>query len=808
MTELRYAIRSLRQSPGFTAAAVLTLAVAIGANSAIFSAVYFVLLRPLPIASPDRLIVLWDSHPARGIPVIELSYRQFERWAGASHVLESAAAVGATTWPVLLERRGETTRLALAGVSATFFETFGVSPAVGRTLRPEDDRRGAGKVVVLSHGTWTRMFGADPAIVGTTIDLEGSHTVVGVMPEGFEFPRGVDVWVPVVPILADSSQGWDTDALEKVGVLFVVGRVRAGVEPARLARDLGVVTPAESPSRFGSEVVATPFVSYYFGPVRQALFALFAAVALLLLIACANVSGLMLARVSSRRGENALRLALGATRGVIGRQWMLEIALIVAAGGLAGVAIGAALTKGLVALAPAGVPRLADVSFSVPVALFTLGATALTALLCAVIPVRQAAAAGVAHLLGSGRMTASRRVQRGRALLVVAQVAFSLALVVTAALVVRSFVNLRSVDLGFVPGGVVSMNVEPRSVEPGRVNTWVAELTERIEALPGVQSAGAILIRPLALGPIGWDSWVLVEGQTDDADTRRKAPTVSYLVATPGYFEAMRIPIVRGRGFTAHDRVGQTRVSLVSASTARRLWPGRDPIGQKVLMPTFVPGDRTPIWRIVVGVVADVRYRGLNDVRLDVYDAATQAPMPATDIVVRTSGDPSRLLGAIQAEARTLDPRVVIDRVSTMDAVVDKETAPWRFSVWVLSLFGVIAFALAGLGLFGLVSLDVTERDREFAIRLALGAQRRDVIYAAMRSAAVRVVFGLALGVLGAAGIARAIQALLFGVTPLDVASFAAAIALVLLVVAAASFVPARRAASLEPLKLLRGEHA
>jgi putative ABC transport system permease protein len=281
---------------------------------------------------------------------------------------------------------------------------------------------------------------------------------------------------------------------------------------------------------------------------------------------------------------------------------------------------------------------------------------------------------------------------------------------------------------------------------------------------------------------------------------------VSYQVATPGYFDAMRIPLLRGRLFTDLDRGGQPRVVLISASTAARLWPGRDALGQRVLMPTFVPGDRTPVWRTVVGVVSDVRYRGLDDVRLDIYDPAAQAPLPATDIVVRAAGDPARLLGAVQAETRALDPRVVIDRVSTMDAVVDKETAPWRFSVWVLSLFGAIAFALAGLGLFGLVSLDVAERNREFAIRLALGAQRRDVIRSAMSAAAVRVALGLGVGLLGAAGIGRAIRAILFGVTPLDASSFAIAVALVALVVGAASFVPARRAASADPMKLLRGD--
>ena len=804
MADLRFALRYLLKSPGYTLAAVLTLAVAIGANSAIFSAVYGVLLRPLPIADAARLVVVWDSDPARSLPVIELSYRQVEKWAAAERVFERAAAVGASTWPVLLEQRGEATRLALAGVSASFFATFGTVPLHGRTLRPDDDKPGAPKVVVLSHGVWTRLFGADPAIVGRTIDLDGPHTVIGVAAEGFDFPRHTDVWVPVVPTLVASGSSWNTDALQNVGVLFLVGRLREGVSAAAAARDLNVVTAPGSPGRFGASVVATPFVDHFFGPVRQALFALFAAVALLLLIACANVSGLMLTRGSARRSEDAVRLALGATRGILAKLWALETAVLFAAGGVLGLSLGYLLTRVIVALAPPDVPRLTTVAFSLPVALFTLVATALTAVLCGAIAIRHGTAARLTESLNTIRSTRSRRTLRARSALVVLQVAFSLALIVTALLVVRSFLNLRGIDLGFVPDRVLTMSVEPRGAAPGTVNAWIRDVTDRISALPGVEAAGAVFLRPLALGPIGQETWVLVEGQPDDDETKRRNPTLNYQIASPGYFTAMRIPLLRGRSFTAADREGQTRVALVGASAARRLWPGRDPIGQRLMMPSFVPGDRTPVWRTVVGVVSDVRYRGLADVRLDVYDAARQAPQEATDIVIRTSGDPIRLTAAVLAEVRRLDPRAVIDRVGTMDGIVDRETAPWRFTGWVLALFGALAFVLAGLGLFGLVSLDVAERRREFAIRLALGAQRADVIRAALGVAGWRVTAGVLLGLGAAAAGARGIRAMLFGVTPLDSASYAAGVVLVLAVVLVASFIPARRAAAVEPLVLLR----
>jgi putative ABC transport system permease protein len=570
------------------------------------------------------------------------------------------------------------------------------------------------------------------------------------------------------------------------------------------ARDLAAVTAPNAPGRFGTRVVTTAFAAHFFGPVRQALFALFAAVALLLLIACANVSGLMLARMAARRSDAAIRLALGATPRILGRQWALETLLLFAAGGLLGLAAGQVITKAIVALAPSDVPRLSDVAFNLPVALFTLGSTALTALLAGAMAIRHASSSGLTESLATVRTTRSTRALRGRAVLVVLQVAFSLALIVTAVLVVRSLVNLRRIDLGFVPDRVLTLNVEPRGVDAARVNAWVTDLAERLELLPGVEAAGAVYLRPLALGPIGQETWVLLEGQANDEQTRRRSPTLNYQIATPGYFTAMNIRLAAGRMFTPQDRAGQPRVALVGASAARRLWPGREPIGQRILLPSFVPGEATPVSRTVVGVVSDVGYRGLNDVRLDVYDAALQAAPHATDIVVRTSGDPLRRAAEVAAEVRRQDPTAVIDRVTTMQAIVDRETAPWRFTVWVLTLFGAIAFVLAGLGLFGLVSLDVAERGREFAIRMALGAQRGDVIRAALAVAATRVAAGLVLGLCAAAATARGIRALLFGVTALDAASYAAGVALVVIVVAVASFVPARRAAAIEPLALLR----
>jgi putative ABC transport system permease protein len=805
MRDLRLALRYLLKSPAYTLAAVLTLTVAIGANTAIFSAVYGVLLRPLPIADASQLVMCWDSDPSHSLPVVEVSYRQFEHWAARSRAFRAAAAVGSSTWPAVLDDRGAATRLSSAGVSHSFFETLGAQPEAGRGFVPSDDLPGAPRVVVISHGLWTRAFGAAPGIVGTTLRLDEPFTVVGIMPDGFDFPRGTDLWMPVVPILANSGAGWKTDALQNVGVLFVVGRLRDGVRMTTVAEDLDGLAGPGTPQRFGTRVVATPFVSYFFGPVRAALFALFIAVGLLLLIACANVSGLMLARVSSRRLDDAVRLALGATRGTLGRQWALETLILFGAGGLFGLGAGWALTRAIVAIAPADVPGLPHVAMNVPVALFTLAATIATALLCGAAAVKHASSTNLIESLNAARSTLTRRTFRARSVLVTLQVGFSLALVVTATLVVRSFVNLRGIDLGFRPDRVLAMSVEPRGIESGRVNGWMQGLITRVAAMPGVETAGAVYLRPLALGPIGQETWVLLEGQADNDATRRQSPTLNYQIATGGYFSAMRIRLAQGRLFNADDRTGRPRVAIVGETTAARLWPGRNPIGQRLRLPTFIPGDDAPSWRTVVGVVSDVSYRGLNDRRLDVYDAAPQSATHATDLVVRATGDPQRLVSAVQAEARRMDAQVVIDRVSTMDAIVAKETAPWRFSVWVLSLFGAIAFLLAGLGLFGLVSMDVAARPRELAIRLALGARRADVLRAVLVVAGWRVIGGLALGLIAAAIGARALRALLFGVTPFDAASYATAVCLVAAVVAVAAYIPARRASAIDPCALLRG---
>ncbi len=809
LRDVRLTVRDLVRQPGYSTAAVVTLALAIGANSAIFSAVHAVLLKPSAIFQPGDLVICWERDPA-GSPIVELSYRNFQDWVAHSRSFSQAAAVGSSTWPAILDGRGESTRLSSAGVSASFFDTLGVAPTLGRVLRSDDDIPNAPRVVILNHGTWVRRFGADPRVVGKTIQLGQPHTIVGVMPEGFDFPRGTDVWLPVVPILATAGGGRLQSPLENVGVLFVVGRLRDGVTAGMAAEELDRIAAqlerSDGAHRFGQAVVVTPFLDYVMGPVRQALWALFAAVGVLLLIGCANVSGLMLTRVSLRRREHAIRLALGAARTHLRRQWALETLILSAAGGCLGLIASQWIAQALVALAPEDVPRLSEVSINLPVAGFTFVAVLATAILCGAQPIRHAGSSNLLEALNdAARATPGRHSLRARSLLLVFQIALTVVLLVAAGLVVRSFVNLRTLDLGFVPSNVLTMNLGPRDPVPS-ANEWINELLARVAALPKVEAAGAVSLRPLALGPIGADTWVVLEGQPDRPDSARLNLSLNYQVATPGYFRAMGIPLRRGRLFSDQDTARSPRVALVGESTARRLWRGDDPIGRRILMPTHGADGGSPVWRTIVGIVGDVRYRGIDDVRLDVYDAALQAPSITADLVVRTSGDPPTVAAAVRAEARRLDPRVVIDRLTTMDAVVSRAVAPWRFSVWMFTLFAVLAFALATVGLVSLVSLDVAQRRHELAVRLALGAQRGDIRQSVLLSALWRVVPAVTFGVLAALVGTRAIRHILFGVELLDPTTYVAVIVLVCAVATAASWLPARRAAGVDPLVLLRHE--
>lgn len=814
LRDLRFAGRHLKASPGYTAAAVATLALAIGASTAIFSAVYAVLLKPMPIRQPEQLVVAWGGSPALAYRVIELSYLDIRDIGEATPKVGKVASVGSAAWNTVLDGEGDPVRLASLGVSGNFFELVGAVPQMGRALRPEDDVAGAAPVVVLSHGTWRQQFGGDPGIVGKRIQLDDQQTeIVGVMPSGFDYPRGAQLWVPIVPALSGAPVGSNQNALRNVGLLFLVARLNAGVTidmaAAEWTRALAPILAARPGPQFG--VTAKPFLEEHIGPAKQAMWALSGAVGILLLIACANVSGLMLTRVSLRNHDDAIRMAIGGSRRAIGRLWAAETVWLVAIGGGFGLLTCQWFIAAIVALAPAGIPRLDEVAIDLPVAAFAIAVMAAITFLCSAAPIRQASITNLVETLNDGsRTVASGRSYRTRSSLLVLQIGLAVVLLVAAGLVVRSFSALQNVDLGFERQGLLRLKVEPRSTSLP-ADAFINDLLPEIAAMPGVEAAGAVYLTPLELGSIGHGVWVLAEGQVQSVETVNSNPMLNYLTATPGYFTAMGIPLKRGRLFTDADSATAPRVAIISESTAAALFPGQDPVGKRVQTASMSEDRKQPnAWRTIVGVVGNVRYRGLSEVQLELYDPPLQTRMAATSLVVRMKpGDERRALGvagAIQAIARSRDPRVLVSGITMLEDIVNKEMAPWRFSAWVFALFAALAFALAMLGLFSLVSLDVVNRRREFAIRMAVGATPRHIVGGVFRSAGRRAGIGIALGLAAAAIATRGLQSLLYGVALTDAVTYGSVVALVVTVVALASYLPARRAASSAPLSLLRRE--
>lgn len=808
IADLRLAARRLLSARGFTLTAVLTLAMAVAANSAIFSAVDAVLFTPTPIAAPDNVVVAWQSDAANSQAVIELTHRHLREWTAAGGVFTAASAMGSHNWDVVLDGQGEPARLWLSGVTSDFFDTLGVAPLLGRTFRPDDDLPNAPGVAVLHHGTWIRRFGGDPDIIGKSLQLDGGPIeVIGVMPAGMDMPRGADLWAPVVPILTGGNPA-NAANLDTVGLLYVVGRLRPGLDAVaardqldRVEANLNTVIPGRL--KWGDRTVVTPLLSHLFGPVRSVLWWLWGAVTVLLLIACANISGLLLTRISLRQREHGVRLALGATRAGLGRLWVCEVFLISIAGGALGLLAASWILRAIVALAPDDMLHAQQIGINGTVAMFTSAVVSGAALLSGVLPLGQLTHTSLTDALVTGmRTTAGRSSLRGRSTLVIVQVALAVVLLIGAGLLVRSFMHLRQINLGFASDNVVTMVVEPRSIEEAP-NEWLHRLIERVRGLPDVTAAGAVYLRPLALGPIGQGVLASLEGQPETREAAEGNPVLNHQIATPGYFDAMRIRVLRGRSFDDGDTMATPRVAIVSESTARALWPGEDAIGKRVRMSAFTPGQ-PPAWRTVVGVVSDVRYRGLTDVHLDIYDAARQVGRPATNLVVRTNGETAALVAGVREHARQLDAAAIVDGVSTLDTIVSRASASWRMSMWLFTAFAVMAFILSALGLFGLVALDVTHREQEFAVRLALGSSPGAIVRRIVAQAWWRAGAGVAAGLFAATLGATAMRSLLYEVRPIDVTTYGVVLALVAAVVTLAAYLPARRAARATPQSLFR----
>lgn len=801
--EVRQGIRSLLRSPGYLLASVLTVALTLGANAAIFSAVHAVLLSPLPIREPDRLVVGWEINRSRNQSVVEISYRDFEAWQGIGSTFAEVAAFGSSIWSLSLEDDIDPVRLAAVGVSSNFFDTLGTPPLWGRFFRAEDDRSGVVRPLVLSHRVWRTRFAADPAIVGATIVTgDGPAEIIGVAPADFDFPRGVDVWLPVVPVLAGVA---GIDGLRDVSVLFTVARLHEATSAQTAEANLQrmVDNSASIGDRFGTAVQLTPFLEYELGPVRAALWWLWAAVGLLLLVACGNVAALMLGRTVQHRREHALRRALGASATARWRSTGVEALVIAVVGGLCGLVAARWFLHAIVALAPDDAPRLAGATVSLTVVGFTFILVLVVAFLTASVSLLQARRLSLVDALRESGHAVTGTSLKTRAWLVGAQVALSVLLMTGAGLMLRSYLNLRHLNLGFVPENVVTFEIDSRRAGAAH-NEWAAALVARLEEMRDIDAVGVAHVRPLGLGAIGTDSTIVLEGQPNARTSAGPNPLVNYNAVSPGYFPAMRIRLAEGRLFTADDGGRSRRVVVVSESTARTLWPNQDPLGRRVSLLAVSEGDPAESWRTVIGVVGDVRYRGLDDVRLDIYEPASQSSARAGYLVVRSTRDGLAIAGAIQAEARRVEPRAIFNGTITMEAVVRRATATWTLAAWLFGLFAVSAVVLVCVGLFSTLSLEVTRRSREFALRIALGARAADIVRRALGTIGGCVLSGAAIGLVLAVLTAGFLGRLLFEIQPVDAVTYAAVVCMIALTAGAACLVPIHRVTRISPVDELR----
>jgi putative ABC transport system permease protein len=799
--DLRQALQRLRRRPVATGIAILTMAVGIGATTAIFSVAHAVILRPLPYAHPDRLVLVWQSDRERAQPFVEMSYPTFRDWRADDTVFEDLAGFPSTNQGWVMTGQGEPTSVTGRLVSANFFDVLGVAPALGRTLRPEDDRRGAGRVVVLSDGLWRARFAADPGIVGRAVVLDDEpFTIVGVMPESFAYPAGAQIWTPVVPGVSELA--------EQPGVFWMsgLGRLRSGVTLGRARSDMAAISAAYNREKYqapGVTAVLTPFGEAVLGPTRPVLLALLGGGALVLLVACANVAALQAVAADARAGELAVRMALGASTARLTRELGVESLAVASIGGGLGVAVALAAVPLLIALSPQDVPRLGDVGVSLPVLALAVMVTVLSGVATAFAPALSARRRSPREaLLGASRQWVAGG-SRLRSVLVAGEVGLALVLLIGAGLLVRSFRALQAVPLGYDPENVLAVDAGPSEREypkPEEQRAYVDELLRRLRSVPEVEAAAAVTLRPL-WGTVGMDWPFTIEGQSE-ADAQRN-PLVNFETVTPDYFRAMRIPLRRGRAFEDGDRDGQPGVVIVGQTLARRYWPGQDPIGKRLKIP-LPPTEYHYAWLTVVGVADDARYRELTAARLDLYMSHRQSDHRPNHVVVRSRGDSANAAAAVTRIVRELNPGQPAPGVVAMKDAVAAAVAIPRFAVRILGAFAVTAVLLASLGLYGLVAGSVGRRTREIGMRVILGARPMAIVRLVLAEGLRPAIAGVSLGVAAGLAAGRVATSLLYGVAPNDPATIVSACCLLLLVAVGASAIPTWRALRLQPAETLR----
>ncbi len=795
--DLRYAARTLRRSPGFALVAALSLALGIGANSTIFSVVSATLLAPLPYPDANRLVMVWqDMREVGGPPDEWATPGNYFDWGEAGDVFEGVAAVRG--WATSLASSGTPEALPAASVTHRYFDVLGVAPSLGRGFRPSDDVPGAPRVVVMSHGLWQRAFGGDPAIVGRSVLLaDEPHEVIGVMPAGFKpaVLADADLWRPMRLDPANAPRG--------LVVLRVVARLKPGVSIEAADERLGVLARAlgekypETNRNVGIRLV--DLREQLFGPVRTGLLVLLSAVAFVLLIACANVANLFMAHGSARAGALSVRMALGANRGHLVRHLMAESLLLAAVGGLLGVLIAGWGVDLLMGLVPEGRMATVEVGLTWPVITFTAGISLLSALLFGLAPAWQLTRPGAAGLRLSsfGRGQAGPRGTWLRRLLVVGEVAIALVLLVGAGLLARSYAGLNQADLGFDPRNVLVAEVNPpaaRYQDRARLGQFYDRLIERAAAIRGIEAAALT-----SVVPFGGDSDVSfeIEGRPRP-ESEARTPVAWYRLVSERYFDVMRIPILAGRGFT---RVEPTPCLVVNETMAKKYWPDENPIGRRIRASEDSP------WFTVIGIARDVKSRGpAATPQVEMFIPYRFMPERGIAVLLRTPGDPLNHAAALREAVKAADPALPIANLTTLQGLRNDSVAEPRFFTVLLAAFALSGIALAAIGIYGVIAYTVTQRTNEIGVRVALGASRASVMRLVVMDGMKLAVAGTLLGMAGAAALTRLISALLFGVTPSDPLTFGGTALGVCAVALLASYLPARAALRVDPLRALRAE--
>jgi putative ABC transport system permease protein len=795
--DLRYAFRMLLKNPGFAAVAVIALALGIGANTAIFSVVNTVLLRSLPYADPGRLMVVKENKLPQ-FSSFSISPGNFLDWQKQSTSFEKLVAINGSAYN-LVSGDAEPERLRGARVSAGLFEVLGVKPVQGRTFVDEEDQPGHENVVILSGGLWKRRFGADPNIVGQSITLSASsYTVIGIMPATFGFPdRDTELWTPIAFTARQAQQHGSH-------YLSVIARLKQGVTLQQAdteLREIAARLAEQYPdSNAGWSTNVFPIQAYEVRDIKLALIFLLGAVALVLLIACANVANLLLARATARQKEMAIRSALGASRWRVVRQLLTESVLLALLGGSVGLILAYWGIESLLALAPEDLPRVKDVALDGRVLGFTTMVTLITGIIFGLAPALQASSPNLNETLKEGGRGTTGGHHRVRGSLVIIEIALALMLLVCSGLMIRSFIRLQQVNPGFNPNNALALNISL----PGRkyptedqYSGFFAQLIEKISALPGVIAVGASQSLPIQGDYlVGFN----IQGRPPDPPGEDKS--TNYYAVTPDYFKAMGIPLLRGRLFTEQDGKNAPRVAVINETMARTYFSDEDPIGKGINLSQGQEG-----FREIIGIVGDVKQYGLaQPTTLQTYEPYLQMPFSSVTLVVRTESHPAALSGPIRTQVLALDKEQPVSRIRTLDQIISGSVQQQRFTMLLLGIFAAVALILAAVGLYGVMSYAVTQRTHEIGIRMALGANTGNVLRLVVGHGMLLALIGVAIGLGGAFAFTRVMSKLLFAVSTTDPLTFAGISVLLTGVALVACLVPARRATKVDPMVALRHE--